>query len=258
MQPFHFGITLRSVNASRMISELQFEPAPGLKLSVDEVQLWRVDLERVAPGEGRWRSVLSPDEVARANRFHFARDRQNFTATRALLRILLGAYLDWNPKAIPFRYGEREKPLLDAPLAGQVEFNVSHSGAGALIAFARARGVGVDIEQVRNGVDHETLAQRYFSRAEQKQLAALPPEERCRGFFRCWTRKEAYIKAHGAGLSLPLSAFDVSLAPGEKNALLATRPDGGEAALWSLREVEVPEGYEAALCVQGSGWVLHD
>ena len=239
------------------ISDVTFEPGPGLNLQENEVHLWRLYLDKLAVDEKRWRALLSQHEITRADRFHFKSDRQNFTATRALLRILLGAYIACDPKELTFLYGEREKPSLAPSLGGgQVEFNVSHSGARALIAIARGRAVGVDIEQIRDNLDHQALAKRFFSTAEQRALSALDPSEQCLGFFRCWTRKEAYIKAQGSGLALPLNAFDVSISPGEQNALLATRPDASQAALWSICPLDAGPGYEAALCGQGSHWVL--
>jgi 4'-phosphopantetheinyl transferase len=245
------------VSDSKNISNIEFEAPSELSLPENEVHLWRIDLDQVGGAEANWKRVLSPDEVARALRFHFARDRQNFTATRALLRILLGTYIGCRPEKVALIYGDKEKPSLDAtPGAEHLQFNISHSGSRALLAFARGRELGVDIEEIRNNFDHEKLARRFFSSSEQQQLAALPASERCPGFFRCWTRKEAYIKAHGAGVSLPLKDFDVSLSPGEQDALLATRPNGDEAALWSIRDIGAGEGYEAALCVKGQGWIL--
>jgi 4'-phosphopantetheinyl transferase len=170
--------------------------------------------------------------------------------------MILGAYLGANPQELAFRYSVKEKPSLDGLHAGQIEFNVSHSGNLALLAFARQRVLGVDVELIREQADREAIARRFFSEYEQQQLAALAPEERCAGFYRCWTRKEAYIKATGDGLSLPLHQFDVSLKPGDESALLAMRPDASEAAKWSLREVEADTGYAAALCVRGQGWIL--
>jgi len=239
------------------ISDANFEVGHELRLSDNDVHVWRVDLKGVASAESRWQRILSPDELARASRFHLALDRQYFTATRALLRTLLGSYIDCDPGGLTFLYSNTNKPSL-GPVHGKVtvEFNVSHSGSKELLAFARGHEVGVDVEQIRNNFDHEALARRFFSPAEQKELAALQPSDRCRGFFRAWTRKEAFIKAKGAGLSLLLDAFDVSLKPGEQDALQATRPDGREATLWSLREIDAGEGYEAALCVKGNGWVL--
>lgn len=241
-----------------LIADSNFETKHQLSLAENEVRLWGIDLDAVAPGEARWRTILSQDELARADRFHFARDRQHFTATRALLRMLLGSYIGCDSSRLTFAYSDKGKPLLGANSATPVQFNVSHSGGRAVLAFSLGRDVGVDVERVRHNFDCDLLAERYFSPAERKALSALPPSERYEGFFHCWTRKEAYIKAHGAGLSLPLDSFDVSIARGEQNALLATRPDASEEARWSLCEVDAGEGYAAALCVRGRGWVLKD
>ncbi len=239
------------------ISDVAFRPETPLALLEDEVHLWKIDLAAVADGEQRWRQVLSADEQARAARFHFSKDRQRFTATRALLRMILAGYDDSDPNEIEFQYSEKEKPSLkQSPSATRLEFNVSHSGGIALLVFGRGRSLGVDVEHVRENFEHEPIARRFFSDQEQSQLSALAPAERYHAFFRCWSRKESYIKAQGVGLSLPLRQFDVSLKPGDLNALLATRPDGAEAARWSLRDIPVDDGYLAALCVRGHGWRL--
>jgi 4'-phosphopantetheinyl transferase len=239
------------------ISDAGFRLETRIALPGNEVHLWRVDLAAVAKAEARWEQILSADERARAARFHFARDRQYFTATRAVLRVILASYADSDPKELVFRYSDKEKPSLNpAPCGRQVEFNVSHSGDVALLAFAQGRALGVDVEKVREDFDHEAIARRFFSVQEQRQLATLAPAERYAGFFRCWTRKESYIKAQGTGLSLPLDRFDVSLRPGDGNALLSTRPDRSEAAHWCLQEVPAGDGYVAALCVRGDGWRL--
>lgn len=240
------------------IADPDFALPKALRLADDEVHLWRVDLATVGPAEARWLPLLSEDEAKRAARFHFDRDRQRYVAARAWLRRLLGAYLEFEAKELTFSYSAKEKPALGFSYGGQrMEFNVSHSGAVALLAFALGRQVGVDVEAVRADFDVEAIAKRFFSAHEREQLWACPPTERHAAFFRCWTRKEAYIKATGAGLSLPLSQFDVSIAAGETNALLATRPDAGEAEKWSLREVPAGPSYVAALCVSGGrGWQL--
>jgi 4'-phosphopantetheinyl transferase len=257
------------------IADAAFHIETQTPLPDDEVHLWRVDLAVVAQPEQRWQQILSADERTRAARFHFPKDRKYFTATRALLRIILGSYVGCNPTELSFRYSVKEKPSLNRNLdrtlnrtsdrvphpasshsESQVEFNVSHSGDVALLAFSRGRTLGVDVEQLREIFDQAAIARRFFSEQEQTQLAELPPSEQHLGFFRCWTRKEAYIKAQGAGLSLPLDRFDVSLKTGERNALLSTRPDETEAAQWSLQEVPAGEGYVGALCVRGHGWRL--
>ena len=247
------------MSQSMNITGLGFQIEASLALPADEVQLWRVDLEAIRADESRWQNVLSSDELTRAARFRSAGDRQRFMATRALLRAILAGYLATDPKGLSFAYSKKEKPFLGpAHASSEIMFNVSHSGGIALLAFARGREVGVDVEQVRRDFDLEAIARRFFSAGEQKQLASLPSEDRADAFFRCWTRKEAYIKATGDGLSLPLSQFDVSLGAGESNPLLATRPDDLEAGRWRLQEVPAGVGYVAAVCVRGEGWKLND
>jgi len=245
------------MSQSMNITDSGFRIEAPLALREDEVQLWKVDLDAIRADESRWQEVLSSDELTRASRFHFPADRQCFVATRALLRTILAGYLSTDPKRLSFSYSKKEKPFLILQRAGvDVTFNVSHSRGIALLAFVQRREIGIDVEQVREDFDVEAIARRFFSAREQEQLAALPNEERFEAFFRCWTRKEAYIKATGDGLSLPLHQFDVSVAPENSDALLSTRPDNSEAALWSLREVPAGNGYIAALCVRGREWRL--
>jgi 4'-phosphopantetheinyl transferase len=240
------------------ITDSAFQMESPLPLPDDEVHLWRVDLEAIGADEFRWQQVLSSEELTRADRFHFSRDRQRFVASRAWLRIILANYVGAAPNSLRFSYSPKEKPSLVLPFAiRNVAFNVSHSGGIALMAFTRGREIGVDVEQFRRDSDLESISRRFFSTHEQNQLAALPTAERAAAFFRCWTRKEAYIKATGEGLSLPLDQFDVSLGVGESNALLATRPDASEAGRWLLREVPAGSGYTAAICVLGHDWKLH-
>lgn len=237
--------------------DVQIEPCPDLP--EDEVHVWRVDLEAIRGNESRWQRLLSPDELTRASRFHFPADRQRFTASRALLRMLLAGYVGSDPKDLTLSYSKKEKPFLGGDHAGSgVTFNVSHSGGIALLAFARSREIGIDVEQVRRDFDVEAIARRFFSAREQEDIAVLPNEEKFEAFFRCWTRKEAYVKATGDGLSLPLRQFDVSVEPGSHDALLATRPNGSHAGLWSLREAPAGPGYVAALCASGHDWRLRE
>ncbi len=242
----------------RNIKNTAFKIETSLALPDDEVQLWRLDLESLRADEARWKEVLSPDETSRASRFHFAVDRQRFVASRAFLRTILGGYLTTDAKDLTFAYSKRDKPHLGPAYADRgITFNLSHSGGIALYAFARRRELGIDVEQVRRDFDVEAIARRFFSAHEQKQLADLPATEKIEAFFRCWTRKEAYLKATGDGLSLPLTQFDVSLAEGNSDALVTTRPDIAEAKRWLLREVPAGTGYIAALCVRGQDWNLN-
>lgn len=248
---------MQPIGDSKEISCIDFELSGGSGIAKNEVHLWRLHLDALAPAESRWRGILSPDELVRADRFHFERDRRNFTATRALLRMILSTYVGCNPATLTFVYRENGKPFLSPKHGNEgLKFNVSHSGARALLAFTEFREVGIDVERIRDNLDCEALARRYFSATEQEAIARLQGSEKVTGFFRCWTRKEAYIKAQGGGLSLPLHEFDVSIRSGEQNALLATRPSAEEAELWSLRDLDADDGYVAALCVKGRDWVL--
>jgi 4'-phosphopantetheinyl transferase len=173
---------------------------------------------------------------------------------RATLRLLLGRYLDSDPARLRFCYGAHDKPAL-APESGgdSPRFNVSHSHGLALIALTRSREIGVDLEQIRPEIALENIARRFFSQAEVATLFALPPRERGEAFFACWTRKEAYIKAKGGGLTIPLDQFDVSLGRGKPAAILSTRWDPTEACRWSLRDLYPGPGYAAAVAVEGDG-----
>ncbi len=241
------------------IGDSSYQVNAPLSMPDDEVHLWRVDLDAIRSEEPRWLKVLSGDETQRAARFHFPVDRQRFIASRAFLRKIIAAYLDAVPSDLTFVYSKKEKPSLGPVFSDSgLTFNLSHSGGIALYAFSRRRDVGVDVEQVRRDFDVEEIARRFFSPQEQNELALIPAAERVEAFFRCWTRKEAYIKATGEGLSVPLTQFDVSLAPACTNALVSTRPDAAEATRWRLIKVPAGSGYIAALCVRGRDWKLKD
>jgi 4'-phosphopantetheinyl transferase len=193
-------------------------------------------------------NLLDADERRRAEAFVFDRDRRRFTIARALLRITIAHALDLTPQELAFDYGPWHKPSLAWPPRGrELQFNVSHAGDVAVIVTAWHRPVGVDVECVRADLDHAQLAVRFFSPRERAALAVLAPGVRARAFFDVWTRKEAYVKARGLGLSMPLDSFDVAAAPAATDALLATRPDSGDAARWTVRALAAPPGYAAAL-----------
>jgi 4'-phosphopantetheinyl transferase len=228
-----------------------------LTLSNAEVHVWRAVLDPPALWIERLQRTLSADEVQRAARFHFARDRRRFIVARGALRDILGRYLGVPPSALEFRYSVYGKPDLAGVADGQrLCFNLSHSYEMALFAITCDRDVGVDIEHLDRAIACEEVAERFFSARERATLRALPADVQHRAFFNCWTRKEAYIKAHGEGLSLPLDQFDVSLAPGEPVALLATHGDPQETLRWSLQALTPGPGYVAALAVEGQGWQL--
>jgi 4'-phosphopantetheinyl transferase len=232
-----------------LISSWDFRIDGPLTLPEDGTALYLFDLNAPAYADAQWWELLSIDEQQRAARFHFARDRQNYGATRALLRSLLGAYLQASPRELSFQYSDKGKPGLDSRHYGRrLVFNVSHSGDFALLGFSSRNAIGVDIEKIRVDFDSRAIAERFFSAREQKELSQIPADQQHRAFFRCWTRKEAFIKAIGEGLSHPLDQFDVSLnAAGP--VLLATRPDASEAERWCVQAVDAGPGYAAAIAI---------
>jgi 4'-phosphopantetheinyl transferase len=235
-------------------------PPADVRASDDVVDLWRLPLALRPPRDAeRFRQTLSADEAERAARFHFDRDRDRFTAARAQLRAVLALYLRTEPARLRFAYGPHGKPALAGGPAGggdsALRFNLAHSHELALLAVTRSHEVGVDLEHVRPDFATEDIAERFFSRREAAALRALPEGvARVEAFFRCWTRKEAFIKAKGEGLSFPLSLFTVSLAPGEPAALLGCDTDAGETERWTLINLEPGAGYFAAAAAEGRGW----
>lgn len=220
-----------------------------MRLQPGEVHVWFARLDRTPARIARMRTVLNADEIARADRFLMEVHRNRFIAGRALLRDLLAGYLGERPEAIAFAYNEWGKPALAPGFAAlDLRFNLSHSQNLAMYAFALGRDVGADIEMIRVEVAKESVAENFFSPWEVQTLRALPREHQAQAFFNCWTRKEAYVKARGQGLSIVLSSFDVSLAPGEPAKILR----GDDCRGWSLVSFVPERDCVAALAMHGT------
>jgi 4'-phosphopantetheinyl transferase len=170
--------------------------------------------------------------------------------------MLLAHCLGATPESLQFIYNEFGKPALAPGPFPHLHFNISHSGEWILIALSFGRILGVDVERKRDDMATAEIAARFFSPAECGTLATLPQAQRCAAFFACWTRKEAYLKARGDGLSLPLDQFDVAFAPGVEPRLVATRHDPAEVDRWKLAALEIGRGHAAALAVEGADWQL--
>jgi 4'-phosphopantetheinyl transferase len=227
-----------------------WRPAPlDLALPDGEVHVWRAWLGQ-APVE-RLLPLLAADERARAARLRTEAGRRTSIAGRGVLRYVLGRYLGLPPEHVRFTYTTYGKPALAPAEAGGLRFNLAHARDLALLAIMRTHELGVDVEAVDASVEHERIAARFFSPQEQAALRALPPEQRLAAFFAGWTRKEAYLKARGAGLSLPLDQFSVSLAPEEPPALLELHGPAAEPTRWALHALRPGPGYAAALAVAG-------
>lgn len=233
------------------VTDLWALASPLPVLPEGEVHLWKACLSLPADRLGCLRATLSDDERERADRFviHLVRDR--FIAARGALRDILGRYLGQPAPAIRFAYAEHGKPELADDRTGLC-FNLSHTRDMALYAMARNRRIGVDIECLDRPVynDRLKLAERFFSEAEHRTLRMLPEDRQDAAFLRCWTRKEAFVKAIGDGLTCPLNEFDVTLSDREPPAITATRWDPLEAGRWAMVSMAPENGYIAAVVVE--------
>jgi 4'-phosphopantetheinyl transferase len=230
---------------------LEWQPARGRPvLQAGDAHVWRINLAQPAEVELRLEHALAPDERARAARFYFEADRRRFTVARGALRHVLARYTEARAEDIAFAYGSHGKPALpDAPL----QFNLAHAGELALIAVTLHAAIGVDLEDMRRPMDDmDDVAQRFFAREEWAQFNALPDDEKRSAFFRCWTRKEAFIKAIGDGLSYPLDRFAVVFAAGQPSALAHIDGDATAARAWSLYNLEPGEGHAGAVAIHAA------
>lgn len=232
------------------------ETRGGLEMRTGEVRVWWVALEVSAERVELLERKLSVDERERAARFAFARDRRRFVVAHAALRTVLAACLGRPGVELAFASAAGGKPLLAAASDRWLRFNLSHSHEAALIACARETEIGVDLEWQREDVAIDDVAASTFSPAELREWRALSPKERRAGFFHGWVRKEAYVKALGAGLSHPTTRYTVCLAPDGPAALLADELLPDAATGWSMVALNVPAGYAAALVVAGSAPVV--
>ena len=221
------------------------------RLRTDTAHVWAVDLERETFDGHMLAETLSADEWMRADRFLFEKHRAHFVAARGCLRAILAKYMDCKPGELAFFYGEHGKPALAPPWdKSQLRFNLSHSAGLALIAISLRCEIGIDVEHISRKISQmKGIAKRSFAPGEYERLCALPREKQRRAFFSCWTRKEAYLKAVGTGLTHSLKNFEVSL--GRKAKLLWIKK--GNIEDWTLQHLEPAKGYVGAVAIAGKG-----
>jgi 4'-phosphopantetheinyl transferase len=226
-------------------------------LAADEVHVWRIALNQPINEVQELRTLLASEEISRADRFRFERHRRRFVVVHGLLRVILGRYLGLEPSQLRFVYSDYGKPALaPAPATSGLSFNLSHTHELALVAVTRDRQLGADLEHIRPIPEVEQIAERFFAPQENEMLRALAGSEKLEAFYQTWTCKEAYIKARGEGLSLPLDQFQVVPILGEVAPWLSVKGDPQESSRWSLRKLLPAPGYVAALAVEGKGWQL--
>ncbi len=225
--------------------------------TVREVQLWAATLAPPVARVDELRRLLTSEELARAARFRFDRHRRRFIVRRGVLRLLLAQYLGQSPREVRFEEGEKGKPFVpqrDSRPEDQLHFNLSDSKDLAVYAFTRGAELGVDVEILREMPDAQSIAEHFFSIEEQDRLRQVPEERKSQAFFNCWTRKEAYIKAIGEGLSEPLDRFSVTLLPDEPTRFVHLGGDPRRAEDWTLLHMVPEDGAIGALALEGEGW----
>jgi 4'-phosphopantetheinyl transferase len=222
-----------------------------VEVKSDHVDVWCVSLDLPLDSRDPFQQILSQEERVKARRFRSEKARNRFVAARCFLRRIIAPYTGVKPEDLRFQYGPHGKPAL-AKKSGNagICFNMSHSHGLALYAVTTGRAVGVDIEKIRPDPDCIRIAENYFSPGEIEALRKLVGDQQRRGFFNCWTRKEAYLKAKGEGFSFPFDQFAVSLIPGETAALLYHRAGPLEVSKWSIEDLDAGPDYAAALAVE--------
>jgi len=229
-------------------------PSKIILLESDQVHVWRIELTHLIQTPTRYAHVLSMDEISKASKFYFKDDRTKYICTRVTVREILGSYLEVEPEELVFAYNQYGKPYLEnQSREGSLNFNISHAGNLSLLAVTKDRRIGVDLEPLRDEASMETIAKRFFAPAEVRQLLSFPDGLRQEAFFTCWTRKEAFVKAQGKGLSIPLDQFEVAFGPNEIPRLINTNNDTGETDSWSIFHLDPGPGYVGALVVEGKG-----
>lgn len=230
-------------------------PAGALTLGAREVHVWRLETDRLLPRAAEWGELLSPDERERAARLRRPADRELFAARRGACRILLARYAGAAPGSLRFAHGPHGQPSLVSPgISSSPRFSVSHTDGLILLAVVREGAVGVDVERVRELPDMRRVARHLFSAREKQELEEVPRPALAAAFFRCWTRKEAFVKAIGAGTTFPLDAFDVSIT--EPARLYEVRSTDHRAGEWSLHHLALREPYVGALAVESRDAVV--
>ncbi len=220
-----------------------------MELPGNEVHVWYFNVDDFSKEIEIYRRLLSLEEISRSKKFKFEKDRTLNIMARSALRTLSSLYLGHTASAIEFKYGTYGKPDYNFPT--DLKFNVSHSGKLVVLAFVKDSEIGIDVEKIKTDFDVLNLAENFFSTTEVKMLHDVQQDDVYQAFYHCWTRKEAFIKAEGSGLSFPLDAFSVSMDENKKAKLLQTKWNSAEKNKWSLFSFSPTNEYVGAIAVRG-------
>jgi 4'-phosphopantetheinyl transferase len=238
------------------MNEYSWGKSPSkFSLLKNEVHVWHIDIDRASSYLDD-KTILSSDEIERANHFQFERDRKRFITRRILLRLILGKYLLAKPNQIVFDYNQYGKPSLQQPAWSSIFFNIAHSEQITVFAFSQDDALGIDIERINLAIDYENILEHYFSPGERASIKAQPGQCRPELFYKYWTRKEAYIKGRGMGLSIPLESFDVSLALDRTIFALEYVDNYTVISNWMILDLPWTQGFAGALAVENRNHVI--
>lgn len=238
-----------------MTSAILFDPPPrSLEALNGDVHVFCVTLDQPSARLEQLAGTLSNDEHARSARFNFKQDRNRFIAGRGLLREILGRLLRADPARLTFAYGSRGKPRLASPVNGRMlQFNLAHSDSLAVCAVSASYELGIDIERIRPIREAEDIAARFFSARENAEWRSLPDERRAEAFFTCWTRKEAWLKAIGAGISEILNQGEVPPSSDEPGSPFKSEMVSSASSSLRLYSLKPASLYRAAVATESQG-----
>lgn len=234
---------------------LVWQPAPKkVFLDTNEVHVWHYNIEHSDNLQTELYAILSDAEQQKANEYHHENAKKEYIAAHGILRKILGEYIQVAAKNIDITIGAHGKPLLTAPF-NEIKFNLSHSNNHILVAVAKNREVGIDLENTLRKTNALKLAQRFFTERETQILSSLSDNQSRKAFFRAWCRKEAILKAMGTGISYGLDRFEVSLLPDE-SAKIINVLDDEQRGKWTINDLPKIEHFASAVVVEGKGWEL--
>lgn len=232
-------------------------PPESLRLGQGEVHVWRGIVDIPSSRLQVYWKTLSQEEQQRAHRLRFPLHRRRWVAARGMLRLLLGRYLDLSSQELEFGTGPHGKPFVQHPTTPTLFFNISHSQKIALFAFSQESEVGIDVEGSRPHLNHEDIAKRILNAQEQEWLQSLPASKKKSAFLTCWTRKEAFTKAHGIGLTFPLQDITVTFLPHQPPGVVKVADSSLNHHQWTMYDITPRLRYAGALVVAGHPRSIH-